>query len=174
VLVAAVVAACLLPLPRARALPGVVRSAPAAVRVPEPDAVVVLDLLAVAVEAGASVPRALGSVGGVLGGTVGEDLRRAGEALVLGAPWLAAWSHAPALAAVLDPLAAAWAGGTAAGPALRTAAAEHRRGRERAAEEAAARLGVRLVLPLGLCFLPAFVLIGLVPVLVSLAGSLLG
>jgi pilus assembly protein TadC len=34
-------------------------------------------------------------------------------------------------------------------------------------------LGVRLVLPLGLCFLPAFVLVGLVPVLASLGRGLL-
>jgi len=43
-----------------------------------------------------------------------------------------------------------------------------------AAREAAGRLGVRLVLPLGLCFLPAFILIGLVPVILSLAAGLLG
>jgi len=38
--------------------------------------------------------------------------------------------------------------------------------------QAAGRLGVRLVLPLGLCHLPAFVLVGLVPVLVSMASGL--
>ena len=39
---------------------------------------------------------------------------------------------------------------------------------------AAARLGVRLVLPLGLCLLPAFVLLGIVPFVLSLGGRLLG
>ena len=34
-------------------------------------------------------------------------------------------------------------------------------------------LGVRAVLPLGLCFLPSFVLLGVVPVVVSLIGQLL-
>lgn len=145
-----------------------------AARVPEPDMVAVVDLLAVAVDAGASVPHALTAVGRVLDGTTGRDLRRAGSALVLGAGWTAAWVHAPLLGAALDPLATAWTGGTAAGPALRAAATALRQRRERAAREAAGRLGVRVVLPLGLCFLPAFVLIGLVPVLVSLAGSLLG
>ena len=33
---------------------------------------------------------------------------------------------------------------------------------------------VRLVVPLGLCYLPAFVLVGLVPVVVSLGAGLLG
>jgi len=45
--------------------------------------------------------------------------------------------------------------------------------RRSAARTAAARLGVRLVLPLGACFLPAFVLIGLVPVLLALGIDLL-
>ena len=40
--------------------------------------------------------------------------------------------------------------------------------------EAAGRLGVRLVLPLGLCHLPAFILIGVVPVLLSTGVALLG
>ncbi|WP_253181950.1 hypothetical protein [Cellulosimicrobium cellulans] len=34
--------------------------------------------------------------------------------------------------------------------------------------------GVQLVLPLGACFLPAFVLVGLLPVLLSLGSGLLG
>jgi hypothetical protein len=33
---------------------------------------------------------------------------------------------------------------------------------------------VTVMLPLGLCFLPAFVLVGLVPVLISLAGRAFG
>nr|WP_195969361.1 type II secretion system F family protein [Cellulomonas hominis] len=137
------------------------------------DLVTVVDLLAVAVRAGASVPGALGAVGAALGGATGRDLTRAGTALLLGEPWAAAWEHAPALGAVLDGLEAAWRTGAPAGPALRAAAAELRRTRERAAREAAGRLGVRLVVPLGLCFLPAFVLVGLVPVLASLGRGLL-
>jgi hypothetical protein len=142
--------------------------------VEEVDAVVVVELLAVAVEAGASVPHALASVGAALGGTTGTDLARAGSALLLGASWSAAWSHTPGTGARLGGLATAWTTGASCGPILRASAAELRRRRERAAQEAAGRLGVRIVLPLGLCFLPAFVLVGLVPVLVSLAGSLMG
>ena len=42
------------------------------------------------------------------------------------------------------------------------------------AREDAERLAVRLVLPLGLCLLPAFVLMGLVPVMIATGGDLLG
>ena len=41
-------------------------------------------------------------------------------------------------------------------------------------EAAARRAGVLAVAPLGLCFLPAFVLLGVVPVIAGLAGPLLG
>ena len=141
--------------------------------VPVPDAVTVLDLLVVAVEAGASVPDAVAAVGDVVADPVGTELRAAAGALRLGAPWSAAWGRSPELRAATEPMEAAWTTGAGAAPAMRSAATGLRRERERAAREAAARLGVRLVLPLGLCFLPAFVLIGLVPVLVSLAGTLL-
>ena len=42
-----------------------------------------------------------------------------------------------------------------------------------AAEAAAQRAGVLIVLPLGLCFLPAFLLAGLVPVVVAVLGDVL-
>ncbi|HEX7746632.1 MAG TPA: secretion system protein, partial [Micromonosporaceae bacterium] len=45
--------------------------------------------------------------------------------------------------------------------------------RAAAAEAAARRAGVLVVLPLGLCFLPAFILAGLVPVIVAVLGDVL-
>lgn len=62
--------------------------------------------------------------------------------------------------------------GAAPGPALRAGAEQLVRERRAQVREAAGRLGVRLVLPLGLCFLPAFVLLGLVPVMVSVGAQL--
>ncbi|GMA86581.1 hypothetical protein GCM10025868_18310 [Angustibacter aerolatus] len=56
---------------------------------------------------------------------------------------------------------------------LRSAAGDARARRRRAAAVASARLGVRLVLPLGLTTLPAFGLLGVVPVVAGLAVPLL-
>lgn len=139
------------------------------------DAVLLLDLLDVAVAAGASVPRALSAVGAAVGGAQGATLARGGTALLLGAPWQSAWAGAAApLAEVVDVLEASWTTGSAPGPALRARAEQLRRDRRTRARTAAGALGVHLVLPLGLCFLPAFVLLGLVPMVLSLAGDLLG
>lgn len=144
-------------------------------RRPHLDVLVLLDLLDAAIAAGVSLPRALGAVGGASGGVDGDALARAASALVLGATWRTAWVGAPArLDPVIEGLAPTWETGAAPGPALRAAAAHLRTERRTAGREAAGRLGVHLVLPLGLCFLPAFVLIGLVPVLVSLGSGLLG
>lgn len=139
------------------------------------DVVLVLDLLEVAVASGAALPRAVQAVGGAVGGDDGAALAAAARALVLGAGWSAAWSAVPTrFAPVAECLADSWSSGAAPGPRLRAAADEVNRDRRRSAREAAGRLGVRLVLPLGLCLLPSFVLLGLVPVVLSLAGGLLG
>ena len=56
---------------------------------------------------------------------------------------------------------------------LHAAADAIRREAQDRSETAAARLGVWLVVPLGLCFLPAFFLIAVVPAVISLARELL-
>lgn len=141
---------------------------------PGVDVQVVLELLAAAMRAGAGVPRALEATGVAIGGPDGEALTRAARALVLGATWERAWAGAPA---VLDPmvraLQGAWLDGAAPNEALRAAGEEVRHERGSAVRTAAARLGVQLVLPLGACYLPAFVLVGLVPVLLALGNGLL-
>lgn len=141
---------------------------------PGVDVQVVLELVAAALRSGAGVPRALKATGAAVGGGDGAGLTRAGHALVLGAAWERAWAGVPG---ELDPLVralrGAWLDGAAPGEALRAAGEEVRHERRADARTAAARLGVRLVLPLGTCYLPAFVLVGLVPVLLALGIDLL-
>lgn len=139
------------------------------------DPAVLLDITRAAIVAGASVPSALGALAEALPREQGRPLHRAVTALRLGAPWSEAWQHAGGeyrdLQRVLEP---AWVDGVSPVPLLRQAAETIRARRTARAREAAARLGVRLVLPLGLCLLPAFVLLGLVPVLLSTGTELFG
>lgn len=133
------------------------------------------DLLVAAVTSGVSVPGALVAVGQAAGGEGGRTLARAGTALARGAPWSVAWAGCPARLAPLErALADAWHSGAAPVPVLRHVATRARRERREAAGEVAARLGVRLVLPLGLCLLPSFALLGIVPLVLSLGADLLG
>ncbi len=141
---------------------------------PRVDVPVVLELLGAALRAGAGVPRALQAVGGAVGSDDGRALRQVADALRLGAAWDAAWRDTPEhLGTVHRALRPAWVDGAAPGESLRAAGEELRRERRNAARTAAARLGVRLVLPLGACYLPAFVLVGLAPVLLALGIDLL-
>jgi len=137
---------------------------------------VVIELVAAALEAGLSIPRAVDVVAGAIGssspGGQADQLARAAAALRWGASWSMAWSDADgAIATVADALEPAWLHGSAPGEALRAAAAQAHRERRAAARVAAGRLGVLVVLPLGLCLLPAFMLLGLVPVIISMAGG---
>jgi pilus assembly protein TadC len=134
---------------------------------------VILDLLSAGLCSGVGIPRALDAVGQAIGGNDGTGLRSVGAALVLGVRWDTAWDSAPdrflRVAAALRP---AWVHGAAPREALRVAGAHVIQEAHSQARSAAGRLGVQLVLPLGLCLLPAFILIGLVPVLISLGEGL--
>lgn len=61
--------------------------------------------------------------------------------------------------------------GVPAAALLRSEADETRREATASAEREAARLGVRLMVPLAVCTLPAFMLLGVAPLLISVIGS---
>jgi Flp pilus assembly protein TadB len=134
------------------------------------------DLLAACLRAGLPVPTAIRAVAADAPPTCAEVLRRTAELLALGSDPVQAW--APALA---DPATAALAKGARRSAQSGTALAEVADGlaqRIRAtaadtAEARAQRAAVLITGPLGLCFLPAFLCLGVVPVVVGLAGRLL-
>jgi tight adherence protein B len=64
--------------------------------------------------------------------------------------------------------------GVPAAELLRAEADEARRTARSAAQEKAAALSVRLMLPLGLCILPAFIVLGVFPMLVAVVTSTVG
>ncbi|MDO4243827.1 MAG: hypothetical protein Q4C85_08750 [Actinomyces sp.] len=66
-----------------------------------------------------------------------------------------------------------WEDGASPGPLLAGTAAALRASRRAQDEEAAERLAVRLVLPLGACSLPAFIILGIVPVVLSVGADML-
>ncbi|BCY05181.1 type II secretion system F family protein [Actinoplanes sp. L3-i22] len=134
------------------------------------------DLLAAALRAGAPVDRAAAAVADALGGPLGARMQRTARSLRLGAGPAEAWAHLADVAGA-ERLAAAAVRSSASGGALAGAlerlAGDLRADRAVAVEAAAQRAGVLIVLPLGLCFLPAFLLAGLMPVLVAVLGDVL-
>jgi tight adherence protein B len=100
-----------------------------------------------------------------------ERLRELAVRHEAAAPGLAAASPLPPWLLRFDAaLTLARDSGTAPGPLLAAAAEDERRASAAAARVAAARLGVRVVLPAGVCLLPAFVLLTVVPIVLGLLG----
>ncbi|MEU9301344.1 type II secretion system F family protein [Streptomyces sp. NPDC048269] len=134
------------------------------------------DLLAACLAAGAGPVEAAEVVGESLGGPVGERMARAGAELRLGGEPGAAWGRlaeipgARALAECLE--RAARTGAPAAEPVSRLASAL-REDRNRQAGARAQRAAVFVTAPVGLCFLPAFLAIGVAPVVIGMATGLL-
>jgi pilus assembly protein TadC len=103
------------------------------------------------------------------------SLRPVVSALAIGADWDTAWRSSAVqtleMLELRDALGFAALTGAPSSSILYAQAARMRRERFRAAEKRAAALGVRLVVPLGLCSLPAFVCLGVVPVLLAMIPS---
>lgn len=132
-----------------------------------------LELIALALVGGGSLASAVTWVGEVLPGEPAEELTRVAGRLREGLPSEEAWADAgPRWAAARRSLRLAEVAGVPPGEALTRAAGDLRRDAVRDVEVASARLGVRLVLPLGLAYLPAFVLTTVVPVVLALTRDL--
>ncbi|MDX3456170.1 type II secretion system F family protein [Streptomyces sp. ME02-8801-2C] len=135
------------------------------------------DLLAACIAAGAGPVIAAQAVGEALVGPVGERLARGAAEVRLGGEPAEAWRRlasipgAGPLASLLE--RADESGVPTAGPVARIAA-DTRADWGRTATERARRAAVMVTAPVGLCFLPAFIAIGVLPVVIGLADGLLG
>lgn len=135
----------------------------------------VLDLLALALNGGADLQSAVREVAATVGGASGRELGAVTAALAWGLEEDAAWEQAPERwAPARRALGLAARAGVPPARLLTNAAADLRRDALADVEVATARLAVRLVVPLGLAFLPAFVLTTVVPVVLALAQGLTG
>ncbi|MFI6167615.1 type II secretion system F family protein [Nocardia sp. NPDC051052] len=144
----------------------------------------VFDLLAACLRAGLPMAGAARAVAPGAPEPLGAALRRAADLLALGADAATAWERAAvdgagrAGAEEVESLARMARRSARSGASLAVAVGELAEQRRAAIEDAAAsraeRAGVLIGGPLGLCFLPAFVCLGIVPVVIGLAGRVLG
>ena len=134
-----------------------------------------LDVFAVCLSAGMSVSAAAAATAPSAPHRLGALLRRAADLLALGADPDTAWSAPAEAAEGGDALARLARRSAASGSALAQGVAElaeqSRQDAGHAASAAAERASVLVAGPLGLCFLPAFVCLGIVPVVAGLAGD---
>ncbi|MFG2937959.1 type II secretion system F family protein [Streptomyces sp. NPDC048282] len=134
------------------------------------------DLLAACITAGAGPVVAAQAVGEALGGPVGAGLARGAAEVRLGGEPAKAWRRlaalpgAEALARLLE--RADESGLPAAAPVARLAS-DARAEWTRNATARARRAAVLISAPVGLCFLPAFIAVGVLPVVIGLAGGVM-
>ena len=140
---------------------------------PPVDTALVLELLAAQLRAGLAPLAALGTLAEALNS---RPLHTVCQRLQMGSGWGSAWSGSAAgtFGELRDALAPAYTGGAPSTALLLSLADAHRLSERRAAERAAGKLSVALVVPLGLCSLPAFICLGIVPILISLLPTLTG
>jgi Flp pilus assembly protein TadB len=140
----------------------------------EADLPMAADLLAACLLAGSSIPDAVQEVADAVPGPLAAEFRRVVAMLRLGGDQAGSWlplTEDPVLAPLGWSLARASEGGATVASAVIRIADEQRMSQRWAAEAAARQVGVRVAAPLGLCFLPAFVLIGIVPVVAGIASG---
>jgi pilus assembly protein TadC len=134
---------------------------------------VVTDLLAACLSSGANGTEVLRVVTETAAVATRDDLRRVTVALQMGASPDEAWEVVQATD--LRPLATVMRRSALTGAPvsylLGTLSNDLRADARTAALSDARKLGVRSAGPLGLCFLPAFILIGVVPLVISLVAA---
>jgi hypothetical protein len=142
--------------------------------VPVAEVAGVIDLLALTLRGGVGLVEAMEAVAARVGGPLGLHLRTVAAAGRWGVEDAAAWASVPsAWQPAARALRMAASAGVPPADALVGAADEVRRGERQRLEVATATLGVRIVLPLGLAFLPAFILTTVVPIVLALAQQML-
>ncbi len=136
------------------------------------------DLLAVCLESGLPLRLAASEVARVLDDPLGAALAEVSTTVALGADEAGTWAELadtePALGALGREVARTVGSGVALAATLRALGADARRQAVAVAQVRARRVGVRSVLPLMTCFLPAFLLLGVVPIIGGVVGHLFG
>jgi pilus assembly protein TadC len=137
------------------------------------------DVLAVCLSAGMAVSAAAAATATCAPLRLGALLRRAADLLAMGADPDAAWQtregDEPDGCEALSRLARRSASsGSALAQGIAELAEQSRQNARHTAAAAAERAGVLIAGPLGLCFLPAFICLGIVPVVAGLAGDIFG
>lgn len=133
-----------------------------------------LMMLSSAMEAGLPLRSAVGTVAGSLEGPCAEDLRRLASSLAAGVPDSKAWNELASVAVWRDPaqdVSRAVNSGEGISELLSAHAAQLQVAAAEKAEKKARKAGVDAIGPLVCCHLPAFLLVGVVPII---AGMVLG
>jgi len=129
-----------------------------------------LDLLGACIRAGQPLRIAVSTVANVLGAPLEDQLRRVLHGISVGMSDEQAWlvlADDPVMGAVARDIARSAVWGTTMVDVLSQHSRQCRQQRSRQRLKAVKKVGVSSVVPLGVCYLPAFILLGVVPVIAA-------
>jgi Flp pilus assembly protein TadB len=135
-----------------------------------------VDLLVACLASGSAPGTAVAEVADALDGPLREELTGVAVRLRLGADPVTVWREVaahPELGRLGRSVARAVDSGSSVAAAMTRLADDLRRDARSRVEARARAVGVKAALPLGLCMLPAFVLVGVVPLVVGSLSALL-
>lgn len=145
--------------------------------VPAAELALLADLILSALEAGAAPAQALEAATAALPGPANEPLARAVDRLRVGEDAARVWrdlAREPGVAPLATAFGRAHETGAAVGVVLARLADDLERERRFEAEVRARSVGVRAAVPLGVCLLPSFLLLGVVPLAAGLLSAVTG
>ncbi|MFI6792401.1 type II secretion system F family protein [Nonomuraea sp. NPDC050383] len=133
------------------------------------------DLMAACLSAGRPVGAATEIAANAVAGPLGQRLSWVSSQLRLGADPEPTWAHLardPSTGQLARAMSRAAQSGAPVADVLMRVADDAREAARATSVAAARSVGVKAVAPLGLCFLPAFVLLGIIPVIAGLASTI--
>lgn len=140
------------------------------------DLPVALSLIGAAVTAGRSTESALSLVANHLSGPLGTELQSVARQLMCIPDPRLVWRNldSPVLNNVARTFARSSDSGSSIVLAVARAAEDVRKERQETKKIAASRVAVKTAAPLGVCFLPAFLLVGIVPMILGVSVGVFG
>ena len=137
----------------------------------------VLDVACLLLRSGAPPASAVSAAAGVCGPSLADDFGAINRLHAMGQDPEAAWRSRigdPVIGPVARSAIRSADSGAALAATWSQLSATTRAERRARAEVLARKAGVRALAPLGLCFLPAFICLGVVPIVIGLAGDVFG
>jgi tight adherence protein B len=144
---------------------------------------IVLELISSAIQSGCSIISALQVVGENISGKIGNELEAVSRKLYLGESWDESWTTNSKndgrnskrsevnLAVIKECLESAWSKGLSPISSIENFLNETYSNKQTEITKKIEKLSIKISAPLGLCFLPSFILIGVIPIIIAMISQ---
>ena len=138
------------------------------------DPIILIDLLIAGIESGTPITKTLLTIGDI---SKNKQLQSIAKKILLGLSWKQSYNNTSLIqnneyAQILQLLEEKWEKGQSPIPNLKRLQKTIKNNRLQDLQSNVAKLSTQLTLPLGTCYLPSFILLGLIPIIISSGGIL--